>query len=318
MKKQAARSCALGGLLALALLSASGQGLAQQERVERLVDDYADSFSPDGKTIVFERWFSTQRYGVDTHPRAKRAVLLLMRADGSRKRVLRHVGVTFESDASFSPDGRSLLFVRDDQIFLMRRDGSGARPVRKDHLDQACPRFSPDGSKISLWRGRYGKSGGHFVMNADGSGLRRIVAISGGEAPWGCPSWFPDGKRLVFVKLFNLYVSSVDGRRIEQITKDNENTFYRPAVSPDGRWIACDGNIAGRSGYGIVVMRADGTQMRRITTAANEIENDAGASWSPDGRRLIFAGYRGRIRGAGVYVVTRDGGGLRRLSNFAR
>jgi Tol biopolymer transport system component len=317
VKKQAVRSCALGGLLLVVALLSSGQGFGQQPRVERLVDDFPSSFSPDGRTIVFERWFSTQRFGVDTHPRAKRAVLLLMRADGSHKRVLRHVGVTFESDASFSHDGRSLLFVRDDRIFRMRRDGSGARPVRGDHLDQACPRFSPDGDKISLWRGQYGKSGGYFVMNTDGSGLRRIVAFGGAEVPWGCPSWFPDGKRLVFVKRFNLFVGSLGDRRIERITK-GRNTLYRPAVSPDGRWIACDGNIAGRSGYGIIVMRADGTQMRRITTAANEIDNDAGASWSPDGRQIIFAGYRGRFRGAGVYVVNRDGSRLRRLSNFAR
>jgi hypothetical protein len=39
----------------MALLSASGQVFAQRPRVERLVDDYADSFSPDGRTIVFER-----------------------------------------------------------------------------------------------------------------------------------------------------------------------------------------------------------------------------------------------------------------------
>ena len=316
MRKRAARSV-LGVLLGVAALSGSGPGSAGQPRVTRLVDDYAGSFSPDGRTIVFERWFSTLRYGVDTHPRQKRSVLLVMRADGSRKRVVRHVGVPFEFDATFSRDGRSLLFVRDDRIFLMRRDGSGARRVRRDHLDQACPRFSPAGSKISLWRGRNG-TGGYFVMNADGTGLRRIVAIGRAEPPWGCPSWFPDGKRLVFAKGYNLYVASADGRRVEQITKDRDNTLYRPAVSPDGRWIACDGNIARRSGYGVIVLRADGTRLRRITTAADEIDNDSGPSWSPDGRRIIFSGHRGRSRGAGVYVVNRDGSGLRRLSNFAR
>jgi Tol biopolymer transport system component len=301
-------------LLAVALLSTSGQGLAQQPRVERSVDDYVGSFSPNGKTIVFERWFSAQRYGVDTHPVPKRAVLLLMRPDGSRKRVLRHTGARFEHDATFSPEGRSILFVRDERIYLMRRDGGGAHPVRRDFLEQACPRFSPDGRKISFWRGRAGKSGAYFVMNADGTGLRRI---SGGEPfDWGCPSWFPDGKRLVFAKRFNLYVASVDGMNIERITDDEDGTLYRPSVSPDGRWIACDG-FANRYGYGIIVMRADGTALRRITTKSGEIENDAGASWSPDGRQIAFSGYR-EFKGAGVYIVNRDGRGLRRLSNFTR
>jgi Tol biopolymer transport system component len=302
-------------LLAVALLSASSQGLAQQPRVKHLVDDYAGSFAPDGKTIVFERWFSTLRYRVDTHPVPKSAVLLLMSSDGSRQRVLRHTGARFEHDATFSPDGRSILFVRDQRIYVMRRDGRGARPVRRDFLEQACPRFSPDGRKISFWRGRPGRSGAYFVMNADGTGLRRISR--GQHFDWGCPAWFPDGKQLVFAKDFNLYLASVDGTNIERITDDKDGTLYRPSVSPDGRSIACDGYIAALSGYGIIVMRADGTGMRRITTGG-DIENDAGPSWSPDSRQIVFSGYRGRFKGADVHIVNRDGRGLRRLSNFAR
>jgi Tol biopolymer transport system component len=301
----------VGVLCVTALLTLSGQGLARVPRVQHLVDDYADSFSPDGRTIVFDRFFSTQRYGIDPHPRAKRSVLLLMRADGSRKRVLRHAGARFEYDATFSPDGRSILFVRDERIYLMRRDGSGARRVRRDSLEQACPRLSPDGSMISLWRGS-AKSAGYYVMNANGTGLRRISRAE--RVAWGCPSWFPDGKRLVFARRYNLFVASADGRSVRRITSDADGTFYRPSVSPDGTWIACDGQA--RSGNGIVVMRANGRGMRRITTSVAEIEADSGPSWSPDGRRIVFSGYRPRFEGVGVYVVNRDGSGRRRLSNF--
>lgn len=153
-------------------------------------------------------------------------------------------------------------------------------------------------------------------MNADGGGLRRIVGARD-RAPWGCPSWFPDGKRIAFAKDYNLYVASADGTSVEQITDDKDGTFYRPAVSPDGDWIACDG-FSSRYGYGIILMRADGTEIKRITVGKDEIDNDAGASWSPDGRRIVFSGYRGNSTGAGVYVVNSDGSGLRRLSNFAR
>jgi Tol biopolymer transport system component len=125
----------------------------------------------------------------------------------------------------------------------------------------------------------------------------------------------PDGTRLVFAKDYSLYVASFEGTSLERITT-SDDTLYRPSVSPDGRWIACDG-FAHRYGYGIIVMRPDGSRMRRITTGSGEIENDAGASWSPDGRRIVFSGYRG-FKGSGIYVVNRDGTGLRRLSNLAR
>ncbi|MBA3431188.1 MAG: PD40 domain-containing protein, partial [Actinobacteria bacterium] len=264
MKRLLALTRTASVLLTVALVSASGQGLAQQPEIERRVNDFSGSVSPDGKTIVLQRSFSTLRYGIDTHPVPKRSVILLMRADGSRKRTLRHAGAMFEGDATFSPDGRSILFIRDERIHLMRRDGSRARPIRRDFLEQACPRFSPDGSKISFWRGRGAKSGAYFVMNADGTGLRRIVRSGGERTPWGCPSWFPDGERVVFAKDYNLYVASVDVTRIEQITDDKDGTLYRPSVSPDGRRIVCDGFIAtGRyPGNGIIVMRADGRGIR--------------------------------------------------------
>jgi TolB protein len=298
-------------LLALAVSSASGQDLARKPRVEHFVDDYTGSFSPDGKTIVFQRLFSTQRFGVDTHPPAKRSVLLLMRADGSRKRVLCQAA-RFVDDPSFSPDGRSILFLRNDRIYVMRRDGSRARAVRRDPLDQDLPRFSPDGTRISFWPGS-AQSADYFVMNADGTGLRRIAR--GEPASWGCPSWFPDGKRLVCARGYNLRIASVDGMDLGQITHVRLGALYRPSVSPDGRWIAFDGEW---SGNGIFVMRADGTGKRRITTSDSEITADTGASWSPDSRRIVFSGYRGRFKGAGVYIVDRDGSGLRRLSNFGR
>jgi len=301
-------------LFAVALASGSGQGLAQQPKVEHFVDDFPGSFSPDGKTIVFERLFSTSRRGIDTHPVPQRSVLLLMRADGSRKRVLRHAGARFESDASFSPDGRSILFVRDKRIYIMRRDGSGARLVRSDSLRNDCPRFSRDATKISFWRGTT-KGGAYFVMNADGTNVRRIS--DGQRTVWGCPSWFPGGRRLIFTNahLINLQVASVDGTSKVPITDERDGWFYRPSVSPNGRLIVCDGFLE-RSGYGLILMRPDGSGMQRITTGG-DIQNDAVASWSPEGRKIVFSGYRG-FNGAGVYVVNPDGTGMRRLSNFRR
>jgi len=252
---------------------------------------------------------------VDTHPVPQRAVLLLMRADGSRKRIIRRTGARFEYDATFSPDGGSILFIRGERIYLMRRDGRSAHPVHRDVLEQACPRISRDGRKISFWRGRAGKSGAYFVMNADGT--PPSAHQRGQRFDWGCPSWFPDGKP-ARIRQGLQPPCRLGGRHEHRGNPDDKDgTLYRPSASPDGRWIACDG-FANRYGYGIIVMRAEGTAIRRITRGSDEIENDAGASWSPDGRQIAFSGYRGRFKGAGVYVVDRDGSGLRRLSNVAR
>jgi len=78
-----------------------------------------------------------------------------------------------------------------------------------------------------------------------------------------------------------------------------------PAWSSDGRWLAFTSNRTGRSG--IYVMRADGTQTRRISISD---AGDVRPSWSPDGRRIVFA----RSAEGRLYIVGADGRHLRRLS----
>ena len=237
-----------------------------------------------------------------------------MRADGSRKRIIRRTGARFEYDATFSPDGGSILFIRGERIYLMRRDGRSAHPCTAMSSSRRA-RASPATGGRSPWRGRAGKSGAYFVMNADGT--RPSAHQRGQRFDWGCPSWFPDGKPARIRQ--GLQPPCRLGGRHEHRANHRRQRWHalRPSVSPDGRSIACDG-FANRYGYGIIVMRAEGTAIRRITRGSGEIENDAGASWSPDGRQIAFSGYRGRFKGAGVYVVDRDGSGLRRLSNVAR
>jgi len=49
------------------------------------------------------------------------------------------------------------------------------------------PTWSPDGSKIAFVR-----KDGIYVMNADGSGQRRLTDAGGG------PAWSPDGSKIAF------------------------------------------------------------------------------------------------------------------------
>jgi TolB protein len=58
------------------------------------------------------------------------------------------------------------------------------------------PAWSPDGQHIAFAGSRNLKSGGYlttdlFVMNADGSGLRRLAKLPGDEHD---PDWSPDGR----------------------------------------------------------------------------------------------------------------------------
>ena len=91
------------------------------------------------------------------------------------------------SDVAWSPTGEWLALVVDRQIYRIHGYG-GEVPTRlTDHTGGATwPRFSPDGAQISyVTPSSYRGQNQLFVMNADGSGKRRVANIRG-EVVNGC------------------------------------------------------------------------------------------------------------------------------------
>jgi Tol biopolymer transport system component len=85
-----------------------------------------------------------------------------------------------------------------------------------------------------------------------------------------------------------------------------------PSWSPDGQSIAFTGGSTGRTQ--IYVMKADGSQQRRITSNPNR---SWGPSWSPDGLKIAFAcGYTPAPSAtiSDIYVVNPDGSNQIRLT----
>lgn len=81
-----------------------------------------------------------------------------------------------------------------------------------------------------------------------------------------------------------------------------------PAMSPDGRFIAF---ISDRNGnYDVYRMRADGTDVRRLTTtSAHEIH----PYWTPDSRQIVFNRLVPEERVYAIWIMDSDGGGQREL-----
>ncbi len=154
-----------------------------------------------------------------------------------------------------------------------------------------------------------GPGGGYcgtvWVMNADGSGQRRLAngGVPGCGQEWG-HAWSLDGRQIAFVSGLSpptIYVMNADGSGQRELTRDNarENS---PAWSPDGRRIAFLGS-------GIRVVNADGSGLRRLTRKG---WGDFVPAWSPDGRRIAFVSRRdGNLE---IYGMNADGSGQRRLT----
>lgn len=111
--------------------------------------------------------------------------------------------------SSFSPDGSTLLATFEDPLLLnepqpVALDLDSGRQ-RRILDDGSSPVYSPDGSKIALVRNveEYGEDRGQssdlYVVNADGTGLRRLTRTPGRLEI--SPSWDPSGERLAYVRL---------------------------------------------------------------------------------------------------------------------
>jgi Tol biopolymer transport system component len=133
------------------------------------------SYSPNGKTIVFQNLLSEDG-GISA-------------IDSNGKHVR---GLTSERvEPSFAPSGNQILFAElfgaQPQIGTMDSDGKHAHDLTNNHnpnFNFALPNYSPDGTKIAFAGGPAGID--IYVMNPDGSGMTKLTTDGHSAAPdWG-------------------------------------------------------------------------------------------------------------------------------------
>lgn len=110
-----------------------------------------------------------------------------------------------------------------------------------------------------------------------------------------------------------LYVRYTDGSTV-QLTRNRVHDFGG-AWSPDGREIAFSQSSG--DGTALLVMRADGSSVRRVTTPVTDPDgiasSDFAPAWSPSGTRLAFASNRAGGE-PDIWRVDLDGTHLTRLT----
>lgn len=161
-----------------------GRGLRKLTDNHR--DEFAPTWSPNGKTIAFSR--VTDR----RHPQVggrTADIFTISARDGSRQQRLTS-GSTFEAYPSYSPDGKRIAFegrpiVRGphgdpNRIWVMRSDGSHRRQITHAPRGQGHPSFSPDGRWIAY--STYGEPHLEAVRLRDGA--TRFLADDGFNPSW--------------------------------------------------------------------------------------------------------------------------------------
>lgn len=240
-------------------LTEADEGIPKEHAVFFQIDP---AWSPDAKQIAF----ASARSGVPH--------LYVMSADGTGTKQLTS-GKTNDTHPTWSPDGASIAFVRDEDLYVMAADGSGAHRISDINAQESDPAWSPDGHWIAYIKRTPGTPVQNlWLMRPDGTERHALTRQSNRAFT---PAWSPDGKRLVFSmdrdgERFELFTIGVDGKDLRAVVPTVHDNF-EPSWSPDGSKIAYQ-----EEGAIFTIELGGGNDVQRLTSSDT---NDSEPTWNP-------------------------------------
>ena len=202
--------------------------------------------------------------------------------------------------AAISPDGKYVAYVQremSNQSLWVRQTTttSNVSVIAPAAVRYLLPTFSPDGNYI-YYVTYAGQMGTLFQVPALGGTPRKII-----EDVDSAVSISPDGKKIVFIrndlktKDTVLMLADADGQNLRSLVKrpysqrfsQEGMSFYAPAWSPDGKFIACAAleEEAGQQLFNVIRVAPDTGQVSSLTDKRWHWVGQI--AWLPDSSGLV-------------------------------
>jgi Tol biopolymer transport system component len=270
----------------LRILAANGDGSHRRLLIDMDPGlDMAPQVSPDGRLVVFRD---------NPSPVTDRSDIWLLHLDSGDQHNLTHSAGARNWGASWSPDGRRIVFNHGGngvpELWLMRPNGTARHRIAQGWGEY--PRFSPDGRTI-VFESRRDSNYEIYTVHPDGTGLRRLTNTPQDE---GDPSYSPDGRNILFTSQRDsstsssstgggfeterqVYLMNADGSHQHPLIRDRASDEL-PTFLPDGRILFFSVHLPAIRDtparfLGAYITDRDGRQLHRLTWPRTEIE----ASW---------------------------------------
>ncbi len=187
------------------------------------------SWTPDGKYVIY---YSEHGGG--------QTALYRKQWDGSGQAEQLAISNRSQIAASVSPDGKTVAYIQDRNIWLLPLDGSGkASPFFESSADEFNPKFSPDGKYLAYESSESGKTEVVIVPFPSRQGKWQI-SIGGGANP----IWAPSGKEIYYTQVTSVFGVAIrtepvfDYSTPKKILDLPPDGAYLTGISRDGKRFA--------------------------------------------------------------------------------
>ena len=273
---------------------------------QRKVD--ALDWSEDGKYLAFSDSASPSE--------ASQIFLLSLDTLGVHPITSPPTGTLGDTTPAFSPDGKTLAFVRDTldvrEIYLLPLSGGSPQQITFDHADIQGITWTPQSDKLIFASSRQGQVSLWSISAKGGTPQRLPIAGAGWSAR---PTLNRKGNRLAYTSI--VYSSSIWRASLtpdHKVTAPLEHFISStgleegPQYSPDGKHLVFQST---RTGYHEIWRAdADGSNPVQLTHFAKNLTGTP--RWSPDSKWISFDS-----RPAGhseVFIINAEGGQPRQVT----
>jgi Tol biopolymer transport system component len=220
-----------------------------------------------------------------------------------------------DTEPSFAPDGRQIVFARGGDIFTVRADGSGLRRLTSGSTLDSAPSVSPNGRVVVFERRvSTGDPADLYTVGANGGGVRALTDTPDDEHE---ASFSPDGKAIVFVRSVaetgggtadDIYSIRPNGSGLARLTRTARIDEFDPRYFAGGIVFSRGESGEDPSAYAdVYTMRRDGKKVKALVAGAGSAYVE---DVNPDGNLVLFR------RDRGLWVKRIGPGAARKLSEL--